>query len=61
MMMELFKALKERHVQSLKIHDIKEEAKELYRVTGAEFDDEKGASYNIEEMPWPNEENSVEL
>ncbi len=61
MMNELFKRLKEHGVKKLDVHDIKEDAIELYRTTGAVFNDEKGATYNIEEMVLKEPENGLEI
>ncbi len=61
MMNELFRALKERNVKTLKISDIKEGAVELYRSTGAVFDDKRGATYNIEEMAINEPKNEPEI
>ena len=61
MMNELLKRLKEFGVKKLNIHDIKEDAIELYRTTGAEFSSEKEATYNIEEMVIEEPKNSLEM
>jgi len=61
MMNELFKKLKEHGVNKLSVHDIKEDAIELYKTTGAEFENEKEATYNIEEMVLKGPENTPEI